>query len=211
MALATQVENESRNGGRRHPPAHALLLKRITDCALSVTALLLASPVLAAIAIFIKLDSPGPALFKQKRVGKNGTFFSIYKFRTMHVGTPEVATDLMLKLQKSPITKVGAFLRRTSLDELPQLLNVLEGTMSLVGPRPALYNQEELTAKRQSVGALSMPPGITGWAQVNGRDELGDDEKVSYDKWYCDNWTYFLDWQILFRTVAEVLAKRGAV
>lgn len=129
----------------------------------------------------------------------------------MHVGTPEVATDQMLKLQKSPITKVGSFLRRTSLDEIPQLINVLQGTMSLVGPRPALYNQYDLIEKRTTAGALRMPPGITGWAQVNGRDELSDDEKVAYDTWYCENWTYWLDWQILFRTVLEVVTKRGAM
>ena len=186
------------------------MLKRATDVALCAGAVIAFAPVLVLIAIAIKVDSPGPALFKQKRVGKDGTLFQIYKFRTMDVGTPEVATDLMLKLQKSPITKVGAFLRRTSLDEIPQLLNVLEGTMSLVGPRPALYNQYELTDKRAAAGALRMPPGITGWAQVNGRDELGDDEKVAYDKWYCDNWNYWLDWKILLRTVREVVTKRGA-
>jgi O-antigen biosynthesis protein WbqP len=102
-------------------------------------------------------------------------------------------------------------LRQYSLDELPQLVNVLMGQMSLVGPRPALYNQTELTAKRQAAGVLNFPPGITGWAQVNGRDELPDDVKVEADKWYCDHWTYWLDWRILFCTFGAVLSKRGAV
>lgn len=128
----------------------------------------------------------------------------------MRVGTPEIATDLMLKLDHTPITKVGAFLRRTSLDETPQLINVLRGEMSLVGPRPALHNQQTLTAQRFSVGALAMPPGITGWAQINGRDELTDDEKVEYDRWYRDNWGYWLDWKIMMRTVQEVVNRRGA-
>ena len=127
----------------------------------------------------------------------------------MFYGTPDVPTDQMLKLP-SPITKVGAFLRKTSLDELPQLVNVLKGEMSLVGPRPALYNQTELTAMRQESGVLRFPPGITGWAQVNGRDELPDNVKVEADKWYCDHWNYWLDWQIIFSTFGAVVSKRGA-
>jgi O-antigen biosynthesis protein WbqP len=109
----------------------------------------------------------------------------------------------------SPITPSGAVLRRFSIDELPQLLNVLKGEMSLVGPRPALYNQTELTALREAAGVLAFPPGITGWAQVNGRDELADEVKVSFDKWYCDNWNYFLDWRIMFLTVTAVFGGRG--
>ncbi len=128
----------------------------------------------------------------------------------MHTGTPDLPTDQMLLLP-SPITRVGKILRQYSLDELPQLVNVLMGQMSLVGPRPALYNQTELTAKRQAAGVLNFPPGITGWAQVNGRDELPDDVKVEADKWYCDHWTYWLDWRILFSTFGAVLSKRGAV
>ncbi len=160
-------------------------------------------------AIAIKLDSQGPIIFKQKRVGKNGELFEIYKFRTMRVGTPDLATDQMQKLP-SPITKVGGFLRKTSLDELPQLFNVIKGEMSLVGPRPALYNQTELTALRADAGVLAYPPGITGWAQVNGRDELPDPVKVEFDKWYCDHWSYFLDWRILFSTLSAVVSRRGA-
>lgn len=182
----------------------------MTDVVLSSISILAFSPVLLTVAIAIKLDSPGPVIFKQKRVGRDGELFDIYKFRTMRVGTPEVATDLMLKLAASPITKVGAFLRKSSLDELPQLFNVLNGRMSLVGPRPALYNQYELTEKRLNAGVLRFLPGITGWAQVNGRDELADEVKVQFDRWYCENWRYWLDWRIIYKTIAEVFSRRGA-
>lgn len=183
--------------------------KRLTDILISITAVVGGSPLLALIAIAIKLDSPGPVIFKQKRVGLNGDLFEIYKFRTMKFGTPDLPTDQMLKLP-SPITRVGAGLRRTSLDELPQLFNVLKGEMSLVGPRPALYNQTTLTEMRRKSGVLSFLPGITGWAQVNGRDELPDNDKVAADTWYCDNWSYWLDWQIIFSTFSAVMSKRGA-
>ena len=183
-------------------------MKRLTDIVLSLFALVITAPVWVAIAIWIKLDSVGPMIFRQKRVGKNGELFEIYKFRTMRVGTPDLATDKMQNLP-SPITKSGAILRRLSLDEIPQLVNVIKGEMSLVGPRPALYNQTELTALREAAGVLVFPPGITGWAQVNGRDELADEVKVNFDKWYCDNWNYFLDWRIMFMTVAAVIGGRG--
>lgn len=187
-----------------------LFAKRLVDVILSGSALIALSPCLAAIALAIKFDSPGPVIFRQTRVGKDGNFFEILKFRTMRQGTPQVATDLMLKMEQSPITKVGNFLRKSSLDELPQLVNVLRGDMSLVGPRPALYNQTELTAQRQAAGALRLLPGITGWAQVNGRDELADEVKVAYDKWYCEHWSLILDLHIIVRTVAAVLNRRGA-
>ena len=185
-----------------------MLAKRLTDIILSATALLPFSPVLVIVAAAIKLDSRGPVIFKQRRVGLNGQIFEIYKFRTMAIGTPEVATDQMLKMP-STITRVGGILRKSSLDELPQLFNVLAGQMSLVGPRPALYNQTELTDKRSSCGVLKFLPGITGWAQVNGRDELPDDVKVEMDKWYCDHWNYWLDWKIIALTVKEVFSRRG--
>jgi O-antigen biosynthesis protein WbqP len=187
----------------------SLLLKRMTDVAVSVGGIVALGIPLLAIAAAIKLDSKGPVIFKQKRVGRDGQFFEIYKFRTMFFGTPDLPTDQMLKLP-SPITKVGAILRNTSLDELPQLFNVIKGDMSLVGPRPALYNQTELTAMRQAAGVLRFLPGITGWAQINGRDELPDEVKVAADKWYCDNWSYLLDWRIIFSTFGAVLSKRGA-
>lgn len=187
----------------------SMLFKRLTDLAVSGIALVGLSPVFLLTAIAIKLDSPGPIIFKQKRIGLDGKLFEIYKFRTMRSGTPDLPTDQMLKLP-SPITAVGSVLRKTSLDELPQLLNVLKGQMSLVGPRPALYNQTELTAMRQAAGVLDFLPGITGWAQINGRDELADSVKVEADKWYCDHWNYWLDWQIIFSTFGAVVSKRGA-
>jgi len=186
-----------------------LLVKRVADTLLSMSLIIGLSPALLACAIAIKLDSKGPVIFRQKRVGLNGEFFEIYKFRTMLTGTPDLPTDQMMKLP-SRITKVGQLLRRTSLDELPQLFNILKGEMSLVGPRPALYNQLELTKKRQAAGVLRFYPGITGWAQVNGRDELPDDDKVQADKWYCDNWTFGLDLKVIAMTVGAIASRRGA-
>lgn len=186
-----------------------LMLKRLTDLIVSLLLLLITLPLLLLIALLIRLDSPGPAIYKQKRIGKRGKFFQIYKFRTMHQGTPDLPTSQM-QLLKPPITKLGSLLRQTSLDELPQLFNILKGEMSLVGPRPALYNQEDLTAKRLKEGVLEFHPGITGWAQVNGRDELPDDIKVELDKWYVNHWHYFLDWQIILTTFKTVLSRRGA-
>jgi O-antigen biosynthesis protein WbqP len=187
------------------------VFKRVTDILLSGIALCFFAPVFLAVAAAIKLDSPGPVIFKQKRVGKDGQLFQIYKFRTMHQDTPQVATELMLKFERNPITRVGAFLRKSSLDELPQIFNVLAGQMSLVGPRPALYNQYELTEKRAAAGVLRFLPGVTGWAQVNGRDELSDETKVEYDRWYCQNWSYWLDLRILVMTVITIFNRRGAL
>jgi O-antigen biosynthesis protein WbqP len=186
-----------------------MFFKRLTDIILSLFVLIITAPLMVALAIAIKLDTPGPALYKQRRVGKHGEYFTILKFRTMTVETLEVATDIMSKLPNS-ITRTGVWLRRTSLDELPQLFNVLAGQMSIVGPRPALYNQTELTARRTELGILQFLPGITGWAQVNGRDDLPDTVKLQHDKWYCDHWDYWLDWRIIVMTVAAVLSRRGA-
>lgn len=213
---ANKQENQSGCSARQdgafetaHCPIQ-LGAKRLTDLVLSTVAGLVLSPLLLLTVVAIVLDSPGSPIFKQKRIGKDGCEFSMYKFRTMYVGTPNLATELMLKMDKSPITRVGRTLRKLSIDELPQLFNVLGGDMSLVGPRPALYNQYELTEMRLQAGALTMLPGITGWAQVNGRDELSDDVKVQMDAWYCRQWHYFLDWKIIAATVKEVLLKRGA-
>lgn len=186
-----------------------MFLKRLTDIFITLLALPFVGVVMIVAAILIKLDTQGPVLYTQQRVGLNGEFFEIYKFRTMLVGTPALPTEEMMKLP-SRVTRVGKVLRKFSIDELPQLFNVLKGDMSLVGPRPALYNQTELTRMRQSEGILKFPPGITGWAQVNGRDELPDEVKVQADKWYCDNWSYWLDWKIIFSTFGAVTSKRGA-
>jgi O-antigen biosynthesis protein WbqP len=193
---------------QQEKPNQLLSLKRAVDVLLSLSAIVALSPVLLVCAAGIKLDSKGPVIFTQKRAGINGELFDIYKFRTMMTGTPDLPTDQMLKLP-SRVTKIGEFLRRTSLDELPQLFNVLHGQMSLVGPRPALYNQSELIRKRQEAGVLRFYPGITGWAQVNGRDELPDDDKVQADKWYCDNWTPALDIKIICMTFGAIASKRG--
>ncbi|MBZ0187544.1 MAG: sugar transferase [Candidatus Obscuribacterales bacterium] len=184
-------------------------MKRLTDIVLASLALLGLLPLAPFLALAILAESRGPVIFKQKRVGRNGRFFQIYKLRTMRAGTPNLPTDQMLNLP-SPITRVGAILRKTSLDEIPQLFNVLTGDMSLVGPRPALYNQTALTAMREEAGVLEFAPGITGWAQINGRDELPDETKVELDKWYCQNWNYWLDWRIILSTFGAVLSKRGA-
>lgn len=200
--------NQGGNTPSQEPCEIQLALKRATDFAMASTLAIAFAPLMAVIALAIKLDSSGPIIFTQRRVGKNGELFDIYKFRTMRQGTPNLPTDQMLKLP-SPVTKVGKFLRATSLDELPQIFNVLKNDMSIVGPRPALYNQVELTEMRLQARVLRFLPGITGWAQVNGRDELPDDIKVEMDKWYCDHWNYWLDWKVLFRTVQAVLSRRG--
>ena len=188
-----------------------MLLKRITDIILALIALLLLMPIMLLAALVICLDSPGPAIFRQKRIGLKGEIFEIFKFRTMYTNTPDLSTEDLLQLSPDAfITKVGRLLRKTSIDELPQLFNVIKGDMSVCGPRPALWNQVELTAKRLSLGVLKFPPGITGWAQINGRDELPDDKKIEFDKWYCDNWHYWLDWKIIFLTLSAVASKRGA-
>lgn len=194
---------------RKALPRAGLLLKRVTDLTLSLAGIILLAPLAVVIACAIRIDSPGPALFRQRRIGLDGEHFDIYKFRTMFQDTPDLATDQMLRMP-SPVTRLGRILRKTSLDELPQLLNVLKGDMSLVGPRPALYNQAELTALRKRHGVLRFPPGITGWAQINGRDELPDQVKVDLDRWYCDRWSYWLDWKIIFLTFRAVVSSRGA-
>ena len=190
------------------PKRAGLISKRVLDVTASAAGLIACLPLFLAIALAIKFDSPGPVIFRQRRVGRRQAFFHIYKFRTMRVDTPDLPTDQMQKLP-SPITRIGKFLRRTSLDELPQLVNVLKGEMSLVGPRPALYNQDDLIAAREEAGVHALPPGITGWAQINGRDELEVPEKVAYDAWYLNNFSFLLDLKILFQTFFAIFSKRG--
>jgi O-antigen biosynthesis protein WbqP len=183
-------------------------LKRALDVTAAALGLLALAPVLATVAVAIKLDSPGPVLFRQRRVGREQVHFEMFKFRTMRIGTPDLPSDQMLLLP-SPVTRVGQVLRRTSLDELPQLWNVLKGEMSLVGPRPALYNQHALIAARERVGIHALRPGITGWAQINGRDELADADKVAADHWYLANFDFRLDLRILLGTVGSLGSRRG--
>ena len=158
-------------------------MKRIFDFLMSLIAIIVFSPIILIISLLVKLTSKGPVFFKQRRIGKNNEEFNILKFRTMRVDTPNVATHL-LKDPSVFITPLGKFLRKTSLDELPQLVNILKGDMSIVGPRPALYNQYDLRDMRTEVGVHKLVPGLTGWAQINGRDEIPLEEKVGLAKEY---------------------------
>lgn len=184
------------------------MVKRILDLVLSGIAIMLLSPMLLVTVALIKLDSKGPALFAQRRIGMYDQEFLMYKFRTMVVGTPEVATD-KLNDSHTYITKVGYYLRKYSIDELPQLLNIIKGDMSLVGPRPALYNQYDLRAKRNERGVDLVRPGLTGWAQINGRDDISLDEKILLDEYYCHNQSLFLDLKIIFGTAFSVAKGTG--
>lgn len=186
-------------------------IKRLLDFLLSaVAAVILAIP-MGIMAIWIKLDSPGPVFFKQRRVGAHKTHFNILKFRTMRGDTPHDVPTHLLKNANSYITKSGAFLRRTSLDELPQIYNILAGQMSIIGPRPALYNQYDLIEARDAVHANDIRPGLTGLAQVNGRDELPIDVKAKYDGEYAADITFRKDLAIFFRSITYVFERRGVV
>ncbi|HEM4287396.1 TPA: sugar transferase [Streptococcus suis] len=187
------------------------ILKRVIDMVFSCLAIVVLSPVLLLIAIAIKLDSKGPVLFKQKRVGKNKTHFMIYKFRSMYVDAPSEMPTHLLKDPNAMITKVGAFLRKTSLDELPQLFNILKGEMAIVGPRPALWNQYDLIEERDKYGANDIRPGLTGWAQINGRDELEIEEKSKLDGYYVKHMSFALDVKCFFGTFLSVAKSEGVV
>ena len=183
-------------------------MKRLIDIAAGLIGLVVFSPLLLALALAVRLESPGPALHWSKRVGRDNRRFAMPKFRTMRVGTPDVATHL-LSDPGQWITPLGRFLRRTSLDELPQFWSVLVGDMSLVGPRPALFNQDDLVALRTEAGVHRLRPGVTGWAQVNGRDELPIPEKVRLDREYLERRSLAFDLSILVRTVRAAVSGRG--
>jgi len=190
-------------------------IKQVLDIVFALCLTILLSPILILITIIIKLDSSGPVLFRQKRIGKDYSEFYILKFRTMRTDTPKDMPTHLFQNPESFITKSGGFLRKSSLDELPQLFNILRGQMSFIGPRPALWNQYDLIqARRDQQGkygfdANSVKPGITGWAQVNGRDELPIDVKADLDGYYAANIGISLDIKILFLTVGSVLTKKG--
>ncbi|ACG77550.1 sugar transferase [Phenylobacterium zucineum HLK1] len=184
------------------------MLKRAFDIAASLAGLVALSPVLLAIAAAVRLDSPGPAVHWSRRVGRNNRVFRMPKFRTMRIDTPDVATHLLDRPEQW-ITPLGRFLRRTSLDELPQLWSVLTGEMSLVGPRPALFNQDDLVALRTEAGVERLRPGVTGWAQINGRDELPIPEKVRLDREYLERMSLAFDLRILVATVLAAFSGRG--
>lgn len=186
-------------------------IKRIIDVVLSGLAIIILSPLLLILCIAIKLDSPGPILFTQKRVGIHKTYFQIYKFRTMRTDTPKDMPTHMLSNPEQYITKTGRFLRRTSLDELPQIFNIFKGDMSIVGPRPALWNQDDLVAERDKYGANDVTPGLTGWAQINGRDELEIPVKAKLDGEYVKKYGFAMDVRCFFGTFLSVLRQDGVV
>lgn len=186
-------------------------VKRVIDFTASLIGLIVLSWLFLFLIIWIKLDSKGPVLFKQKRVGIHKTYFYIYKFRTMYIDTPKDMPTHMLKNPEQYITKAGKFLRKTSLDELPQILNILKGEMSVIGPRPALWNQDDLVAEREKYGANDVMPGLSGWAQINGRDELPIDVKAKLDGEYAKKISFRFDMKCFFGTVASVLKSDGVV
>ncbi|HET8744129.1 MAG TPA: sugar transferase [Ramlibacter sp.] len=182
--------------------------KRALDLLVSACGLVVLALPIALVALAVKLSSPGPVLYWSDRVGRGNRLFRMPKFRSMRIDTPELATHLLASPERW-LTPIGSFLRRTSLDELPQLWSVLKGDMSLVGPRPALYNQDDLIALRTQRGVHVLRPGITGWAQVNGRDELPIPVKVDFDAWYLQHRSLALDLRILALTVARVAGQHG--
>lgn len=185
--------------------------KRLIDVVLSFLGIVVLSLPLLIIVIAIKLDSKGPVFFKQKRVGIHKTYFNILKFRTMRIDTPHDMPTHMLSNPDMWITKVGKFLRKTSLDELPQLFNIFVGDMSVIGPRPALWNQDDLIAEREKYGANDVKPGLTGWAQINGRDELEIDVKAKLDGEYVEKMSFGFDCKCFFGTITSVLKSDGVV
>ncbi|MGD9971211.1 MAG: sugar transferase [Sulfuricurvum sp.] len=184
------------------------MLKRGFDLLLAVIAALLLLLPIIAVAIMVRLTSKGPILYWSERVGKANTRFMMPKFRTMRVGTPAVATHL-LQNPESLLTPVGSFLRKSSLDELPQLWSIVKGDMSFVGPRPALFNQDDLIEQRTETGVHILVPGLTGWAQINGRDELPIPEKVALDAEYLARYSFWFDLKIIILTFRKVLFKEG--
>lgn len=186
-------------------------VKRGIDFVLALMGLIILAPLFCILVIAIKADSRGPILFKQKRVGIHKTYFHILKFRTMRTDTPKDMPTHLLKNPEQYITKVGKFLRKTSLDELPQIVNILKGDMAVVGPRPALWNQYDLIEERDKYGANDVRPGLTGWAQINGRDELEIPVKAKLDGDYVKKMGFLMDCRCFFGTFLSVLRGDGVV
>ena len=185
------------------------IIKRIIDFTLSLVGMLILLPVFLILMLAIKIDSKGPIFFKQKRIGIHKTYFHILKFRTMRADTPkDVPTHLLVNPQQY-ITKLGKFMRKTSLDELPQMINILKGDMSIVGPRPALWNQDDLVAERDKYGANDVVPGLTGWAQINGRDELDIETKAKFDGEYVEKFGFAMDMRCFFGTIGALVKSKG--
>ena len=190
-------------------------IKRLLDLVLSFCGIIVLAPVWLVIAILIKVDDPGPVFFRQKRIAqdKNGEkqFFQIYKYRSMKMSTPRDCPTHLLENPEQYITRVGAFLRKTSLDELPQIFNIFQGSMSIIGPRPALWNQDDLYEERAKYGANAVKPGLSGWAQINGRDELPIDVKAKLDGEYVEKMSFAFDVKCFLGTVTAVLKTDGVV
>lgn len=201
--MKKRIERENRFYNR--------IVKRVIDLLLSAAIMIVLSPLLLLLVIAIKVDSRGPVLFRQKRIGIHQRTFSILKFRTMRIDTPHDVPTHLLENPNQYITRVGGFLRKTSLDELPQLWNIFVGEMSFIGPRPALWNQYDLIEAREEVRANHVRPGLTGWAQINGRDELEIHEKATLDGYYVEHLSFLFDLRCFFGTFGYVLRERGVV
>ncbi len=188
-----------------------IYIKRVIDFFCSFLGSIVLSPILIILALAIKIETPGPVFFKQKRVGIHKSYFKILKFRTMRIDTPKDCPTHLLSNPDQYITKVGKFLRKTSLDELPQIFNIIAGQMTIIGPRPALWNQDDLIAERDKYHANDVKPGLTGWAQINGRDELPIEVKAALDGEYAKNIGFLFDCKCFFGTIVSVLKHDGVV
>ncbi|NHM30017.1 sugar transferase [Neobacillus terrae] len=188
---------------------YKMLIKRLIDFIFSLMGMLILLPVFLILILLIKMDSKGPVLFKQRRIGKDKTEFYIYKFRTMKTETPTDTPTHLLGNPEFYITRVGKFLRKTSLDELPQIFNIIKGEMSIIGPRPALWNQFDLINERDKYLANNIYPGLTGWAQINGRDELPIEVKAKLDGEYVEKLSLLFDLKVLLKTVVSVIRSEG--
>lgn len=202
------IRNE---GTKKMKQNRYMKIKRGIDFILALIGMVVLSPVFLVLIIAIKIDSKGPVLFKQKRVGIHKSYFNILKFRTMKIDTPKDMPTHMLSNPEQYITRVGKFLRKTSLDELPQIINILKGEMSIIGPRPALWNQYDLIEERDKYGANDVMPGLTGWAQINGRDELEIPIKAELDGEYVKKMSFFMDVKCFVGTIISVLKSDGVV
>lgn len=202
------IRNE---GTKKMKQKRYMKIKRGIDFILALIGLVVLSPVFLILIIAIKVDSRGPVLFKQKRVGIHKSYFNILKFRTMKIDTPKDMPTHMLSNPEQYITRVGKFLRKTSLDELPQIINILKGEMSIIGPRPALWNQCDLIEERDKYGANDVMPGLTGWAQINGRDELEIPIKAKLDGEYVERMSFFMDVKCFVGTIISVLKSDGVI
>ena len=205
------LEETSNSQAARSVSFYERFVKRGLDLVLSFAAMVVLSPLLLLFCLAIFIDDPGPVFFTQKRFGKNKRYFALHKFRSMKMSTPHDVPTHMLEDPETYLTRVGRFLRKMSLDELPQLWDIFIGNMSLVGPRPGLWNQDLLMARREDFNANDVMPGLTGWAQVNGRDELEIEEKAKFDGEYCSNVTFKMDATCILTTFANVLKHTGVV